>query len=549
MVWPGEELTSRLPSIRSASCRAIDRPRPEPWPASPLWKRSNTFGSCSGGMPRPSSVTVSSTVGRPFLSAWATVCLDHHRRALAGVRESVVQQRSQDLCHAHEVGLCFDVVLGVHLRDVDMRALHGGCGGELGRDLVCQRQQWHGLQLHLQRSGIQAREVEQIGCQLLEPSHLLAHRGQELRSGRLVYVLVHEQLHEASEREDRSAQLVGGIGDELLAGLVEARQLALHLVERTRQLAQLVLGVDRDRVGEVSCRHLARSLLETLEPFRERVGRVVAADQRDQQGDASCDQDLALDQRDVVGHVAERGGKDDHPGGLALVVEGLRDLGQSLASLRASRRRHLALACGGEHGARGGLEASDRLARVRDHVGRRRLATGAALVARYPEQRHAGAGLLADTACELVQLGPEYVTADRALERLRVGGGVLAQPLQLLGGEARLQLRHDVEVDDHDRARGDREEHQREPVLDRGEGAGALSLVAEPIADAAHGQQVLGGLRDRARSSRAGGVCGRRSCAGRDRRCHPRRGRAARRAGRPGRGGAPGSRAPRTPQR
>ena len=52
-----------------------------------------------------------------------------------------------------------------------------------------------------------------------------------------------------AEREDRRAQLVRGGGDELLAGDVHLAQLLLHLVERARELAQLVA---RSRPGSGS---------------------------------------------------------------------------------------------------------------------------------------------------------------------------------------------------------------------------------------------------------------------------------------------------------
>jgi hypothetical protein len=48
----------------------------------------------------------------------------------------------------------------------------------------------------------------------------------------LVELLVLEQLEEAAEREDRRAQLVRRLSDELLARAVEPRELALHVVER-----------------------------------------------------------------------------------------------------------------------------------------------------------------------------------------------------------------------------------------------------------------------------------------------------------------------------
>ena len=85
-----------------------------------------------------------------------------------------------------------------------------------------------------------------------EPLDLLAHLLEEAPARLLVELLVLEQLDEAAEREDRRAQLVRGGRDELLARAIELRELALHLVEGDRELAELVVGVDRDRVREVA---------------------------------------------------------------------------------------------------------------------------------------------------------------------------------------------------------------------------------------------------------------------------------------------------------
>ena len=103
----------------------------------------------------------------------------------------------------------------------------------------------HRLRVQLDRAGVEPREVEQVHRQLLQPRDLLAHRLEELAPRVLVEVLVLEQLDEAAQREDRRAQLVRGGGDELLARDVDLPQLLLHLVERVRELADLVLGRHR----------------------------------------------------------------------------------------------------------------------------------------------------------------------------------------------------------------------------------------------------------------------------------------------------------------
>ena len=95
----------------------------------------------------------------------------------------------------------------------------------------------------------------------------------EVPAGLGVELLVLEQLDEAAEREDRRSQLVRGGRDELLARRVELGELALHLVERPRELAQLVVGVDRDRLGEVPGGDLLGRALQPPEPPRDPAAR------------------------------------------------------------------------------------------------------------------------------------------------------------------------------------------------------------------------------------------------------------------------------------
>ena len=102
----------------------------------------------------------------------------------------------------------------------------------------------------VERARVEPREVEQVGGELLQPLDLLGDRLEELRARVRVELLVPQQLDEAAEREDRRAQLVRGVRDELAPRAVDALELALHLVERARQLAELVLGVDRQRRDE-----------------------------------------------------------------------------------------------------------------------------------------------------------------------------------------------------------------------------------------------------------------------------------------------------------
>ena len=78
----------------------------------------------------------------------------------------------------------------------------------------------------------------------------------------LVELLVGEELEESADREERRSQLVRRIRDELLAGVVELRELDAHPVERARQLADLVVPVIDDGRVEVAARDALRRGLE-----------------------------------------------------------------------------------------------------------------------------------------------------------------------------------------------------------------------------------------------------------------------------------------------
>ena len=105
--------------------------------------------------------------------------------------------------------------------------------------------------------GIELGEVEQVGGQLGQTLDLLAHRVHEFGPLLGARVLVLEQLDEAAEAEDRRAQLMRRVGDELLAGAVELGQPALHFVEGPGELAELAGRVDRDAAAEVAVGDLA----------------------------------------------------------------------------------------------------------------------------------------------------------------------------------------------------------------------------------------------------------------------------------------------------
>jgi hypothetical protein len=169
----------------------------------------------------------------------------------------------RDLKHPLLVSECDRSVLRPHLH----RVLRGpGDGPELGGDGTGHLTERDGLSRHLELAGVEPRQVEQLGRELRQPLHLFPHAQEELSSGRLVELLVGEQLEEAAQREERRAQLVGSIGDELSPRAVEPRQPAAHALEGPRQLADLVGSQVDHRLVEPTSRTALRGALELANP-------------------------------------------------------------------------------------------------------------------------------------------------------------------------------------------------------------------------------------------------------------------------------------------
>ena len=104
------------------------------------------------------------------------------------------------------------------------RAAQFGAGAELAGHLARQFAEVDRVGVDHDRPGVELGEVEQVGGQLGQADDLLAHRVHELFALLGARVLLFEQLDEAAEAEDRGAQLVRGVGDELFAGRCRARR-------------------------------------------------------------------------------------------------------------------------------------------------------------------------------------------------------------------------------------------------------------------------------------------------------------------------------------
>ena len=208
------------------------------------------------------------------------------------------------------------------------------------RDLV----ERHDVALQVEVAGVEAGEVEQLGRELLEPQHLLAHRLQELEPRLLVEILVVEQLEEAPEREHRRAQLVRRVRDELPARVLELHEPPAHALERPGELADLVVTEIDHRLVEHPVGDPLGSPLEPPDPPREHPRSRIADDEDEAEHESAREQEPALDEIDVAERAIERRGQQEHA---AVVADRCRGLDEPLAvavrraALRNEEQRRL----------------------------------------------------------------------------------------------------------------------------------------------------------------------------------------------------------------
>ena len=153
-----------------------------------------------------------------------------------------------------------------------------------------------GLVLDPHSAGVETGEVEQIGRELRQPVDLFPHRLEELLPGRLVELLVRHQLQKAGEREERRAQLVRGVRDELAAGAIEHLEPDAHPLERRGELAELVAARVHDRLVEGAACDPLRRALEPPDPACVHRRQGIAGHDREQEPDQARDQKSPLDQ-------------------------------------------------------------------------------------------------------------------------------------------------------------------------------------------------------------------------------------------------------------
>ena len=456
--------------MRCASSRAIASPSPEPRDVvAGVEALEDRARASARSIPGPSSVTTSSRVPS------AGVCvLDRDRGSLRRVRERVVDQDTHDLRDPVRVGA--GGTAAPSAVELELGAVAGRPSARTRRHSARQLAEVDPLAAHLDRVGVELREVEQVGRELRQPLDLLAHRRARTRSRS-----AGSGSSSSSSSTNPPSEKIGvrssceALAMNSLRALSSAREPLLHLVEgasragRARRWSRPGSG-SRSRRRRPS-RRRARAGAGGGRGRRRRGSRRQRGEQRDRPGD----QDLAADQRDVVVDVGERRSeKTATQRGLAVVEQrharsrrcrSPPTRSTALAGAAADQRRRGRRVAGRERGA---LELG-----VGDHE--RRLGPGAP--GRTPSSVTAGAAALVDVADQRraarASEAPSRIAAAEpaALRRrrpARAGSSFSAVRL-------RAKLRDDVEVDEADRRRGDREEQERRA------GCGRCRVSSRPV--------------------------------------------------------------------
>ena len=182
---------------------------------------------------------------------------------------------------------------------------------ELVRKNICESREVDELLLDRHPPGVEAGKVKEVRRELRETRDLLPHRDHELRLRGRVEILVVHELEEAAEREQRRAELVGGVGDELAAGVLELRQSLAHVVEGDGQLTELVLAAIDYGLAEVARGDAVRRALEPSDAPGEERREEIADGERGQQRDQPRDQKAAADLVDALKRVPQRSADED----------------------------------------------------------------------------------------------------------------------------------------------------------------------------------------------------------------------------------------------
>lgn len=209
-------------------------------------KRSKTLASSAAGIPGPLSEMATATESTRSLR---TVTVIGSPGGL--VPDGVVDEVREHLMETLGIGRDHKA-----LRTIDNDYGRGRAEESLLNDRVDDADKLHWLEMQRDGSGFQARQVEQLLDESTQPVGLAQHCGQGL--GLVLDHVVHEVLEVALDHGDGSPQLVADVRDQIPALLLQAGNMAGHLVERPTELADFVGTGRGDALFELSSGHRVR---------------------------------------------------------------------------------------------------------------------------------------------------------------------------------------------------------------------------------------------------------------------------------------------------
>ena len=196
---------------------------------------------------------------------------------------------------------------------LDRQLVPGGQrdSAKLVRQDLGERREIDVLLLDLQPAGVEPRKVEQVRGQLRQARNLLPHRRHELALRLRVEILVGHQLQETAEGEERRAELVRGVRDELAPSMLQLGQALAHPLERGCELPDLVLARVLHRLTEVAAGDPVGGPLEVPDPAGEHRCRQVSDQERGGQGNQAGNHEPPAHQMDALERVAQRRAEQD----------------------------------------------------------------------------------------------------------------------------------------------------------------------------------------------------------------------------------------------
>src|SRR5712691_9601772 len=189
-----------------------------------------------------------------------------NRRARRGVNDCVLDEYPTDLQRTFLVSERRR--LWAAAVDAKIVAARTGDRAEFVDERLGEHRHVDGITLYAEAAGIEAGEVEQI-------------------------------------RRELRPQLVGSVGDELPARVLELSQALPHALERRRELAELVSSGIGYGLAEVAARDPVRRPLEPADPPGKDRGCDVSDEEREGQRDQTGDNQPAADQVDAAQRVVE----------------------------------------------------------------------------------------------------------------------------------------------------------------------------------------------------------------------------------------------------